>query len=90
VEVSSSGQSSACGAGFLFGQRWLVHADGVGRQMSSSSCSGNRLLAEGVAPVEASPAPDSGPPAAVLVALGVVAAAAGFSAWAFTRRRVAS
>ena len=83
VEVTSSWQSSACGAGFTLGQRWRVYAMSEAGQLSSSSCSGNELLAEGAQPI-VTPSPEGGMPAGVLIAATGLLVIGAASLWAFT------
>jgi hypothetical protein len=83
VDVRSSPSSASCGQEFALAQRWRVFtfAD-ENLQLQTGLCSGNELLAEGVAPT---PRP-TGPPTALLVGIGGIAVVAGISGWAFTRR----
>jgi hypothetical protein len=78
---------SDCSPEFGLAQRWRVYAYlDESHQLQSNVCSGNELLAEGVPIPAESPAPLTLPPVAVVVALGIGLAVAGFSVWAFTRR----
>lgn len=87
IGVFSARSGASCGQEFALAQRWRVYAYvDESRQLQSHLCSGNELLAEGVPIPAEGPAPLTLPPVAVLFALGVGLAVAGFSIWAFTRR----
>ncbi|HET6746348.1 MAG TPA: hypothetical protein VFH90_10950, partial [Candidatus Limnocylindria bacterium] len=85
VEVTSSWQSSACGAEFVLGQRWRVYAGSDAGVLSSSSCSGNELLAEH-AQSAVPPSGEGGMPTGVLFAAAGLLAIGAISVWAFTLR----
>jgi hypothetical protein len=87
VVASSRDNGANCGFDFAIAQRWRVYAyaDGAGG-LTTSSCSGNELLAERV-PIPSVAGGDPGPPpAGLLIALGATALVALASLWAFTRR----
>lgn len=87
VLASNHDNGANCGFDFAIAQRWRVFAygDGAGG-LTTSSCSGNELLAEGV-PIPSVDGGDPGPPpAGLLIALGAAAIVTLSSVWAFTRR----
>jgi hypothetical protein len=78
---------SDCSPEFRLAQRWRIYANvDESRVLQSNICSGNELLAEGVRIPADKAGPYTLPPLAVLFALGIGLAVAGFSAWVFTRR----
>jgi hypothetical protein len=85
--ASNRDNGANCGFDFAVAQRWRVfaYADEAGG-LTTSSCSGNELLADGV-PIPSVEGGDPGPPpAGLLIALGASALVAAVSTWAFTRR----
>jgi hypothetical protein len=86
VEVGSARSGASCGQEFALHQRWRLFAYSDGGSLSTGSCSGNELLAEGV------PIPDVGdrdpgpPPAGLLIILGASTLVGVVSILAFTRR----
>jgi len=87
VLASNHDNGANCGFDFAVAQRWRVYAygDGAGG-LTTSSCSGNELLAEGV-PIPKADGGDPGPPpAGLLIALGATGLVGAVSLWAFTRR----
>lgn len=83
LTLSTENNSGACGVAFAAGERWRVYAatePGVG--LSTHLCAGDELLGIGTLPVATS----SGPPTALLLAIGAAAVVAIISAWAFSRR----
>lgn len=83
IDVRSSPSSASCGQEFGLAQRWRVFAFAdENLRLQTGLCSGDELLAEGVAPT---PKPN-GPPPALLVGIGGIAVLAAISGWAFTRR----
>lgn len=84
AQITTAGNSAACGVAFSVGQRWQINAlldRAVG--LATNSCSGDALLGAGEVPA---PTESGGPPTQILLAGGVILAVAAFSAWAFTRR----
>ena len=87
ILASNRDNGANCGFDFAVAQRWRVFAygDGAGG-LTTSSCSGNELLAAGV-PIPSVDGGDPGPPpAGLLIALGATGLVAAVSLWAFTRR----
>jgi hypothetical protein len=87
ILASNHDNGANCGFDFAVAQRWRVYAygDGAGG-LTTSSCSGNELLAERV-PIPSVEGGDPGPPpAGLLIALGATGLVAVVSIWAFTRR----
>jgi hypothetical protein len=86
IQVSSARDGASCGQAFAVGQRWQLYAYRDGATLSTGICSGNQMLAEGVAIPELEESEPQAPPAGVLIALVVALLVAGASIWAFTRR----
>ena len=83
IDVHSSPSSASCGQEFRVAQRWRVFAFAdESRLLQTGLCSGDELLAEGVAPT---PRP-TGPPTGLIVGIAGIVVVAGISGWAFTRR----
>jgi len=62
--VSTAADGASCGAGFVVGERYRVHAEADGDTLTSGLCSGNRLLPAAAPPATdlgSTPAPDAGP-----------------------------
>ena len=87
VLASNHDNGANCGFDFAVAQRWRVFAygDGAGG-LTTSSCSGNELLAERVAIPSVGEGDHGPPPAGLLIALGAAAIVTLSSVWAFTRR----
>lgn len=83
IVVRSSPSSASCGQEFGLAQRWRVfaYAD-ENRQLQTSLCSGDELLAERVNPT---PRP-TGPSTALILGIGGIGVLALISGWAFSRR----